>query len=152
MLKIITGFIRDFVDRLAYTAEKDSLYDAADKSLKILDPKSEKEKNINNTVTFAIDDLQALKRGIGILANNFPRKVDIRIEGLEKVPGAKEGGAVKIYEDIKTLYDEAIDAGEKAIRAKGDERNTLLNIVTKNAILVKNLLKKNENMLKKYLP
>lgn len=147
MLKIITSFIHKFIDKLAYKAEKDPLYIAIDKSLDLLDPKGQKAKNINSIVTFTVQGLD-LNRGIGFLSNTA-RTIDFRLDSFKKIPEATK--VVKIYEDIKKLYNEAIDYGNKAIKTKSqDEKDTLLNTVTKNILAVKNMLKENEQLITQF--
>lgn len=147
MLKIITSTIREFLNVLAYRADRDPLVvRAIDKSLEILDPKGEKAKNLNTIITFNVED-PYLRRSIGFLANNA-NTINFRLDAFKKTPGAED--VVKIYENVKKLYDEAIDSGNKAIKSGPEERNPLLNTAVKNLVMIKEDLKKNERLIDKF--
>jgi len=139
MLKIISSYIRDFAIVLADKA----LLKMCEQALQLLDPQKQKVENIKNVVTYADGKpdisrvLNFLKMGLNTITN--------RISGLKQGIGESASKALKLFEDYKTLFKEAVD--KIGDIGQAEDKNVALNIAAKNVVLVKEGLEKNKKLL-----
>jgi len=137
MLKIISSYIRDFAIVLADKA----LLRMCDQALQLLDPQKQKVRSIKDVVTYAEGKpdisrvLNFLKTGLNTITN--------RIKGLKQGTGESAPKAVKLLEDYKILFKEAVDKIEDI--GQTEEKSSALNIAAKNVVLVKEGLENEQN-------
>jgi len=137
MLKIISSYIRDFAIVLADKA----LLRMCDQALQLLDPQKQKARSIKDVVTYVEGKpdisrvLNFLKTGLNTITN--------RIKGLKQGTGESAPKAVKLLEDYKILFKEAVDKIEDI--GQTEEKSSALNIAAKNVVLVKEGLENEQN-------